>query len=212
MMKRMRNLFRSHEDNLARLTARRDDLARRLAEAEAGFDRITAERRRLLIDADDPDGPALERAERDWLTAHGRFAALQDAHREIVERIAAAQETLAAEQDRAERTRAAQDLDARAAAIDAAAASLSDTLEGVAVAHGALVDAIRAGGLPAGPDMARRPGGERRRYPARGRGAHRPRPDGPCGADRDCPGGRERERPPPSVRPAAHPGRGDPQR
>src|SRR3954454_11749344 len=108
MMKRMRNLFRAHEDTLARLAARRDDLARRLAEAEAAFDRITAERRRLLIDADDPDGASLERAERDWLTAHGRFAALQDAQREIVARIAAAQETLAAEQDKAERTRAAR--------------------------------------------------------------------------------------------------------
>src|SRR4051812_36087567 len=153
MMKRMRNLFRSHEDTLARLTARRDDLARRLAEAEAAFDRITAERRRLLIEADDPDGPALERAERDWLAAHGRVAALQDAHREIAGRIAAAQDALAAERDKAARERSAADLRRKADAVDLAASELARAMEGVESAYTALVAAVRSGGLIEAPEV-----------------------------------------------------------
>jgi hypothetical protein len=140
--------MKATEKEITRLRARRDDIAGRLHSATADAEAATLTQRNALIDANDIDASSLRRLEADCAATASRRDALADALREAEARIAEAETKLAADRDRLERERVADDLERRAAAIDAATQALVASIASLADTHRHLIQVIRADGIP----------------------------------------------------------------
>jgi hypothetical protein len=82
-----RDPAKSLETELAGLLKRRADLEERLGTAARAVDAANAERRRILLESDAVDSPALDRAEAACAGAQSHVEGLQDALRHLAEQV-----------------------------------------------------------------------------------------------------------------------------
>jgi hypothetical protein len=138
--------MKTAEAELDRLRQRRDDLAARLRAADAAAETAIQAQREALVTAG-LDSPAVKRIEAECQTALFRRDSIADALAETERLLAETEEQVAAAKDKAERTRVADDLLARADAIDAAAPEFVKATAALASVHAAFVEAIRTSGV-----------------------------------------------------------------
>jgi hypothetical protein len=112
-------------------------------------DEAVAERRRLLVESDEPAPGALAKAEAAYANAESEKRGLEDACRVLAEQIEDAERRRASEQDQAERHKVANDLERRAIALDAATKAMVAAIANLADTHCGLVAAIRTDGVRA---------------------------------------------------------------
>lgn len=148
------------EKDLTDLCKRRDQLKSKLDRASIDAERAAGERRRLLLEVDEPDAGSVATAEAACRAANEARAAIEDALRHAGERILALQENIRDQKDRAERAAAAEELERRALSLDMAAGDFKDAIAIVAKRYGALITAMRdsgrivgAQGLPVVPEI-----------------------------------------------------------
>lgn len=118
---------------------RRGAIVAKLDEVRAAQESALAERRTAIIEGDDVSG---REAERRLLGAERQIVSFADALAELDARIAATQESIAADTLQAEREAAARERDAAADKIETAAIRLERAAEVLAREFGAFVDVI----------------------------------------------------------------------
>ena len=111
----------------AAMRKRREKLAVELGKAERERDTAASKRSALLMEQDDAIGtPVFNKVDAAYTFAENRRIAIEGAMRELAERIQAVDETIAGIRDANERARLADRTEARAAAIEKAAAELDE--------------------------------------------------------------------------------------
>ncbi|GGC70804.1 hypothetical protein [Chelatococcus reniformis] len=138
------------ERKLADLTKRRERFAREHAAAQRAYDEALGAQRQHMLEGDLDDARATARVDDAFAAAKVKRQALEDALRALAVAVEDTEHAIAEQRDRAERQRVATECEARAEAIEKAAAELQRTLVPVGEAYAALVRTIRQSGLGIG--------------------------------------------------------------
>ncbi|HWJ74690.1 MAG TPA: hypothetical protein VNX29_16125 [Kaistia sp.] len=137
---------RALEADLADLVRRRDKLKGRLDRAVLDAERAASERRRLVLEVDEPDTAAVLKAEAACRAADEARATIEDALRHAAVKIAGIEQNIAELTDRAERAAAAEDLERRALFVDVSVGDFRDAVAVVAERYAGLIAAMRESG------------------------------------------------------------------